>query len=146
MGHKGRRYKAERVILAKEGRSLTMGINKFSGQLAMWPHWLMTWTYQRVTLHEIFIFYMGLPWWLSGKESTCQWRRRRFHSVGSGWFPGEGNGNPLQYSFQRNATDRGAWQATVRGVARGRHDLVTEQQQRHFMLYLWRIKSAFLFY
>ena len=30
---------------------------------------------------------------------------------------GEGNGNPLQYSCLENCMDRGAWQATVRGVA-----------------------------
>ena len=35
----------------------------------------------------------------------------------SGRSPGEGNGNPLQYSCLRNLMDRGAWQATVRGVA-----------------------------
>ena len=32
---------------------------------------------------------------------------------GSGRTPGEGNGNPLQYSCLGNPTDRGAWQATV---------------------------------
>ena len=37
---------------------------------------------------------------------------------GSGRFPREGNGNPLQYSCQGNLTDRGAWQATVHGVAK----------------------------
>ena len=31
--------------------------------------------------------------------------------------PGEGNGNPLQYSCLENPMDRGAWQATVHGVA-----------------------------
>ena len=36
---------------------------------------------------------------------------------GSGRSPGEGNGNPLQYSCLENAMDRGAWQATVRGVS-----------------------------
>ena len=30
---------------------------------------------------------------------------------------GEGNGNPLQYSCLENSTDRGAWWATVHGVA-----------------------------
>ena len=30
---------------------------------------------------------------------------------------GEGNGNPLQDSFLENSMDRGAWQATVHGVA-----------------------------
>ena len=31
--------------------------------------------------------------------------------------PGEGNGNPLQYSCLENPTDRGAWWATLHGVA-----------------------------
>ena len=35
---------------------------------------------------------------------------------------GEGNDNPLQYSCLGNATDRGAWRATVHGVAGVRHD------------------------
>ena len=39
---------------------------------------------------------------------------------------GEGNGNPLQYSCLENPMDRGAWPATVQGVARVRHDLVTK--------------------
>ena len=36
---------------------------------------------------------------------------------GWGRSPGEGNGNPLQYSSLKNPTDRGAWQAIVHGVA-----------------------------
>ena len=36
----------------------------------------------------------------------------------SGRFPGEGNGNPLQYSCLENPMDRGAWWATVHGVAK----------------------------
>ena len=35
---------------------------------------------------------------------------------GSGRSPGEGNGNPLQYSCLGNPIDRGAWQTTVHGV------------------------------
>ena len=34
-----------------------------------------------------------------------------------GWFTGEGNGNPLQYSCLENPMDRGAWWATLHGVA-----------------------------
>ena len=45
---------------------------------------------------------------------------------GLGRSPGEGNGNPLQYSCLGNLMDRGAWRATVHGVARVRHMLVTE--------------------
>ena len=37
---------------------------------------------------------------------------------GSGRSPGEGNGNGLQYSCLENPTDRGAWRATVYGVAK----------------------------
>ena len=59
----------------------------------------------------------GLPWWLHGKESVC--------SVGdpgsipgSGRSLGEGNGKPLQDSCLENYMDRGAWRATVCGVAK----------------------------
>ena len=39
---------------------------------------------------------------------------------GLGRSPGEGNGNPLQYACLENFMDRGAWQATVHGVAESR--------------------------
>ena len=42
---------------------------------------------------------------------------------GSGRSPGEGNGNPLQYSCLKNPMDRGAWGATVHGVAKSRTQL-----------------------
>ena len=37
---------------------------------------------------------------------------------GLGRSPGEGNGNPLQSSLLGNPMDRGAWLATVQGVAK----------------------------
>ena len=37
---------------------------------------------------------------------------------GSGRFPGEGNGNPLQYFCLGNPMDRGPWRATVYGVTK----------------------------
>ena len=37
---------------------------------------------------------------------------------GSGRSPGEGNGNPIQYSFPGNPMDRWAWRATVHGIAK----------------------------
>ena len=37
---------------------------------------------------------------------------------GSGQFPGEGNGYPLQYSCLGNPIDKGAWQATVHRIAK----------------------------
>ena len=41
----------------------------------------------------------------------------------SGKSPGEGNGNPLQYSCLENPMDRGAWQATVHGVTKSQTGL-----------------------
>ena len=45
--------------------------------------------------------------------------RLRF-DLGLGRAPGEGNGYPLQYSCLKNPMDRGAWGATVHGVAKRR--------------------------
>ena len=62
----------------------------------------------------------GLPWWLSGKEPTCNAgaARDKVSIPVSGRSPGEGNGNPLQYSCLENFTDREAWWAAVHGVAK----------------------------
>ena len=49
-----------------------------------------------------------------------------FVLAGSGRSPGEGSGNPLQYSCLGNPMDRGAWWAIVYGVARVGHDLKAE--------------------
>ena len=60
----------------------------------------------------------GFPWWLSGKESTCQCRRCRFDPwVGKipwrrKWL------NPLQYSCLGNFMNRGPWRATVHRVTK----------------------------
>ena len=58
----------------------------------------------------------GLLWWLSGKESASNAGDTGL-IPGLGRFPGERNGNPLQYSCLGNPTDRGAGQASVHGVA-----------------------------
>ena len=41
---------------------------------------------------------------------------------GLGKSAGGGNGNPLQYSCLENPTDRGAWWATVHGIAKDKQD------------------------
>ena len=61
----------------------------------------------------------GFPGGANGKEAACQCSRCKrcgFHP----WVrksPGGGHGNPLQYSCLENPMDRGAWWATVHGVA-----------------------------
>jgi len=72
---------------------------------------------------------MGFPLSSVGKESACNAGVLGL-IPGSGRPPGEENGNPLQYSCLVNPMDRGAWQATVHGVARVRHDLVTKEKKR----------------
>ena len=59
-------------------------------------------------------FYLGLPGGSAGKEPNAGGSGL---IPGSGRFPGEGNGNLLQYSCLENLMDRGACQATVHGVA-----------------------------
>ena len=56
-----------------------------------------------------------LPKWLRGKESACQ-TGDEGSIPGLGRSSGEGNNNPLHYSFLGNPMDRGAWQATVHEV------------------------------
>ena len=46
-----------------------------------------------------------------------------------GKIPGDGNGSPLQYSCLENTIDRGAWQATVHGVAKSRTRLSDSHTQ-----------------
>ena len=59
---------------------------------------------------------MGFPGGSDSKESA--YNAGDLGSIpGWGRWPGEGNGNPLQYSCLENSTDRGAWWATVHGVA-----------------------------
>ena len=58
-----------------------------------------------------------LPWVSDGKESV--YNAGNLDLIpGSGRSPGEGNGNPLQYSCLDNPMDRVAWRATIYGVAK----------------------------
>ena len=70
-----------------------------------------TWTWMLVYIH------MRLPWWLSDKEFTCN-EGDAGSIPGSGISLGEGNDHPLQYSCLETLMDRGAWWATVHGVAK----------------------------
>ena len=56
------------------------------------------------------------------KNLPAVWETQ-FGSPGLGANPGEGNGNPLQYSCLESAMDRGAWRATVHGVAKSQTGL-----------------------
>ena len=60
---------------------------------------------------------IGFPGGSDGKASACN-SGDPDSIPGLGRSPGEGNGNPLQYPCLVNPMDRGAWQATVHGVAK----------------------------
>ena len=60
---------------------------------------------------------MGFPHSSVGKESACN-AGDPGSIPGLGRSPGEGNGNPPQYSCLDNPMDRGAWQAIVHGIAK----------------------------
>ena len=57
--------------------------------------------------------------WLANSGDT----RDAGSSPVSGRSPGEGNGNPLQYSCLENFMDRGIWQATVHRVTQSQTQL-----------------------
>ena len=63
--------------------------------------------------------------WLSVKETACNAGDTGL-ILGLGRSPGEGNGNPFQYSCLGNPMDREASWATVHRIIRVRHDLVTK--------------------
>ena len=72
-----------------------------------------------VTIVYIHVMNQGgvLRRWLSGQESACNAGDAN-SDLGLRRFPGEGNGNPLQYSCLEKSMDRGASQAIVYRVAK----------------------------
>ena len=82
--------------------------------------------------------FIGLPWWLSSKESACNARYTRDTGLVPSWgrSPGGGRGNPLQYSCLENPMDRGACvqqsmgspRTQLKGLSMHAHATVTEEE------------------
>ena len=86
---------------------------------------LLPFIHTHIYIILILVYFSILPYTMSFpggsevKASACN--ARDLGSIpGSGRCPGEGNGNPLQYSCQENPMDGGAWWATVQRVAKSR--------------------------
>ena len=84
---------------------------------------------------------LGRSLWLSSKDSACSPGDvgDAVAILGSGRSPTRGNSNPLQYSCLGNPMDRGAWRATVYGVAKSRTRLSTHSRNMPQMSFQRRI-------
>ena len=70
-----------------------------------------------IKFYDYLMLIRGFPRNSVGKESACN--AADMGSISElGRSPGEGNGNPLQYSYLENLMHRGAWWATLHGVER----------------------------
>ena len=88
-----------------------------------------------------------LPWWLSGKESTCNAGDTGDSGLipGLGRSPGGGHGNSLQYSCRRIPMGRGDWRATIPRVAKCRTWLnrLSTHACTHTFLITWKFRFDF---
>ena len=92
-------------------------------------------------IQYLIIVSSGFPGGSDSKESPCNSGNPGL-IPGSGRSPGEGNGNPLQYSCLENSMDREVWWATVHGVAESDS---TEQLALHTSLHcIFRLKPPHL--
>ena len=85
-------------------------------------------------IYVFFLGFLGFPCGSAGKESACS-----MGDLGSSprleRSPGEGHGNPLQYSCLGDSMDRGAGQAAVYGVAKSWRRLC--DFHFHFHAFFW---------
>ena len=83
-------------------------------------------------MFKIISYNLGFPGGSEVKASA--WNAGDLGLIsGLGRSPGEGNGNPLQYSFLENPMDGGAWWATVHGVAKSQTQLSYFTFTFHFL-------------
>ena len=85
---------------------------------------------------------MGFPDGSDDKESACNAGDPGW--IGLGRPPGEGNGNPLQYSCLENAMDRGTWQATVHWVEKSQKRLnqLSTHAVIHYLVLLSQVPTV----
>ena len=85
---------------------------------------------------------LGFSRWCSDNKPAYQCRRHRRHGFNP-WLrrsPGEGNGNPLQYSCLGNPMDRGAWWTTVHGIAKSQTQMSTHTCSKNCLEYTYTKK------
>ena len=105
----------------------------------------LNWTEILLCFFRLTLWFSGASRWLSSKESVCNAGATgdAVSIPGSRRSPGGGHGNPPQNSCLENPMDRGAWWATVHGVARSLTWLKQLSTHIHIwfnMPYLFRIQ------
>ena len=95
---------------------------------------------------DLFFILMGFPGGSDSNASACNVKDPG-SIPGLERSPGEGNGNPLQYSCLENSMDRGAWQATIHTVAESWTQLndftftfFILPMLEHYMTMMWFLK------
>ena len=71
---------------------------------------------------RLYFTCQNFPWWLSGKESACQFKRHGFNPW-VGKIPWNRKWQPSPVSFLGNPMDRGAWWAAIHGVTKSQIQL-----------------------
>ena len=99
-----------KIYTAKKKKERERDKQQTGGTLAMVYKQLIV-----LTDKDLLLINKGFPGGSDGKESACN-VEDPCSIPGSGRSPGEGIGNPFQYSFLENPMDRGAWRAIVNGV------------------------------
>ena len=92
--------------------------------------------YKQVIYTQTYIYLQMFPWWL--RQSAYDARDLGL-IPGLGISPEEGNGYPLQYSCLENCLDRGAWWATVNGVAMSQTQLNDSFTHTHTHTRIFRV-------
>ena len=97
---------------------------------------------------HVFLICFGLSW-LSQERIyfTVGRQEMQVRFLGGEDSPGGGDGDPVQYPYLGNPMDRGAWQATVHGVSRVRHNLASKPPLDCLFLYFahFKIRIAVFF-
>ena len=107
------------------------GMKMISCSISEFDYWIICPVFY--CFYSFFIYHsLCHSWWLpcglDTKESACN----AGLIPGLGRSPGEGNGNPLQYSCLENPMDRGAWRDTVHGVTKS----LTQLSNWHFHFHI----------
>ena len=120
------------ICFVYPGRKLLANATKIYFEVYKFTDWIwcqissiLDWQNSALQLSFTHLWCLSFPCGSDGKESICLQCGRQVRSLG-GKIRWRRACNPLQYSCLENPMDRGAWRATVHGIAEGRTRLSTQ--------------------